>query len=53
MGRTVITTRSYPVEAISRDARVFLFNNGTNEVELQQISAWQMSPIEITNIGLD
>ncbi|GAQ88880.1 beta-fructofuranosidase (invertase) [Klebsormidium nitens] len=49
-GHTVVTTRSYPLGAMDQEARVFLFNNGSNSVVLQQATAWSMNSISISSI---
>ncbi|XP_064947576.1 beta-fructofuranosidase 1-like [Musa acuminata AAA Group] len=43
-GRTCITSRVYPTEAIYGDARVFLFNNATNcNVVAKSLTTWQLN----------
>ncbi|RWW11283.1 hypothetical protein GW17_00025116 [Ensete ventricosum] len=43
-GRTCITSRVYPTEAIYGDARVFLFNNATNAVVItKSLTTWQLN----------
>ncbi|XP_010264216.1 PREDICTED: beta-fructofuranosidase, soluble isoenzyme I-like [Nelumbo nucifera] len=42
-GRTVITSRVYPTEAIYGAARVFLFNNATGASVTASLKIWQMN----------
>lgn len=47
-GRTCITSRVYPTEAIYGAARVFLFNNATGaNVTTTSLNIWQMNPAYI------
>ncbi|CAI9291296.1 unnamed protein product [Lactuca saligna] len=41
-GRTCITSRVYPTEAINDDAQIFLFNNATNVTVIASLKVWQM-----------
>lgn len=41
-GRTCITSRVYPTEAINDDAQLFLFNNATNVTVTASLKVWQM-----------
>ncbi|PWA63097.1 glycosyl hydrolases family 32 protein [Artemisia annua] len=41
-GRTCVTSRVYPTEAINGDAQVFLFNNATNVTVVATAKIWQM-----------
>ncbi|KAI3505203.1 hypothetical protein L1887_27170 [Cichorium endivia] len=41
-GRTCITSRIYPTEAINDDAQLFLFNNATNVTVTASLKIWQM-----------
>ncbi|XP_024996628.1 acid beta-fructofuranosidase 2, vacuolar-like [Cynara cardunculus var. scolymus] len=41
-GRTCITSRIYPTEAINDDAQVFLFNNATDINVTASLKIWQM-----------
>jgi len=41
-GRTAITARVYPTEAVQSNAHVFLFNNGTSDIRVSKIDIWQM-----------
>ncbi|CAN0860680.1 Beta-fructofuranosidase, insoluble isoenzyme 1 [Linum grandiflorum] len=42
-GKTVITSRVYPTLAIQGRAHLLLFNNGTEEIEVDKLSAWNIS----------
>ncbi|GLT94725.1 hypothetical protein SLE2022_124530 [Rubroshorea leprosula] len=49
-GKTCILSRVYPTLAISENARLFLFNNGTETVSVENLSAWSMSrPLKMNN----
>lgn len=41
-GRTCITSRVYPTLAINKDAHLYAFNNGTDKVTIDNLSAWSM-----------
>nr|XP_043628823.1 acid beta-fructofuranosidase-like [Erigeron canadensis] len=41
-GRTCITSRVYPTEAINDDAQLYLFNNATNVNVTASLKIWQM-----------
>ncbi|MBA0756163.1 hypothetical protein Gogos_022055 [Gossypium gossypioides] len=41
-GRTVITSRIYPTEAINGASKVFLFNNATETCVTASVKIWQM-----------
>ncbi|XP_071727701.1 acid beta-fructofuranosidase 2, vacuolar-like [Rutidosis leptorrhynchoides] len=41
-GRTCITSRIYPTEAINNDAKIFLFNNATKVNVTASLKIWQM-----------
>ncbi|KAI3691660.1 hypothetical protein L6452_31461 [Arctium lappa] len=41
-GRTCITSRIYPTEAINDEAQVFLFNNATDITVTASVKIWQM-----------
>ncbi|KAH7668353.1 Beta-fructofuranosidase protein [Dioscorea alata] len=46
-GRTCITSRVYPTEAIYNSARIFVFNNATGaRVAAKSIKVWQMNAAE-------
>ncbi|KDP37327.1 hypothetical protein JCGZ_06781 [Jatropha curcas] len=42
-GKTVITSRVYPTIAIDNKAHLFVFNNGTQSIIVEKLSAWSMS----------
>lgn len=50
-GRTVITSRVYPIIALYEDAHLFAFNNGTETVNIETLSAWSMEKPEHMNEG--
>ncbi|XXG77832.1 hypothetical protein AAC387_Pa08g1906 [Persea americana] len=51
-GRTCITSRVYPTEAIYSAARVFLFNNATTtSVTATSITVWQMNSASIHSLN--
>ncbi|GAB2300727.1 Invertase [Dionaea muscipula] len=41
-GKTVITSRVYPTKALCTDAHLFVFNNGTESITIQNLDAWSM-----------
>ncbi|MFS7924160.1 putative beta-fructofuranosidase [Helianthus anomalus] len=41
-GRSCITSRVYPTEAINDDAQIFLFNNATSITVTASLKTWQM-----------
>ncbi|XP_010553388.1 PREDICTED: beta-fructofuranosidase, insoluble isoenzyme CWINV2-like [Tarenaya hassleriana] len=41
-GRTVITSRVYPERAVTKNAHLYVFNNGTQPVTVESLSAWSM-----------
>ncbi|XP_071733737.1 beta-fructofuranosidase, insoluble isoenzyme CWINV1-like [Rutidosis leptorrhynchoides] len=45
-GKTCITSRTYPKFVNYEDAHLFAFNNGTQSVEISQMSAWSMKSAE-------
>jgi beta-fructofuranosidase len=49
-GRMTMNTRSYPTVAYDRNALVFLFNNGTQAVNVRSLQIWQMQTC--TNISI-
>ncbi|XP_042513950.1 beta-fructofuranosidase, soluble isoenzyme I-like [Macadamia integrifolia] len=52
-GRTCITSRVYPTEAIYEKTRVFLFNNATQASVTASITTWQMkSAAAITSYSM-
>ncbi len=48
-GRMAITSRVYPQYAIGNSAKVFLFNNGTEDVKAQSLKIWNMNTVKLTN----
>ncbi|XVF58870.1 hypothetical protein PTKIN_Ptkin07bG0100800 [Pterospermum kingtungense] len=49
-GKTCITSRVYPTIAVSDEAHVFVFNNGTETVTLENVNAWSMEkPKQMNN----
>jgi beta-fructofuranosidase len=49
-GRMTMNTRSYPTVAYDRNALVFLFNNGTQAVNVRSLQIWQMQTC--TNLSI-
>lgn len=49
-GRMTVNTRSYPTVAYDRNALVFLFNNGTQAVNVRSLQIWQMQTC--TNLSI-
>ncbi|URE13744.1 Cell wall invertase [Musa troglodytarum] len=41
-GKTCITSRVYPSLAIGEDAHLFIFNNGSTDVKVSELNAWEM-----------
>ncbi|KAL6509439.1 Beta-fructofuranosidase, soluble isoenzyme I [Orobanche gracilis] len=52
-GRTVITSRIYPTNAIDGTARVFLFNNATGVSVTASVKIWKMDSADIHPFPLD
>ncbi|GER29051.1 beta-fructofuranosidase [Striga asiatica] len=49
-GKTVITSRVYPIVALYDNAHLYAFNNGTQTVKIEQLSAWSMSkPLQMNH----
>ncbi|XP_009768656.1 beta-fructofuranosidase, insoluble isoenzyme CWINV3-like [Nicotiana sylvestris] len=46
-GKTCITTRAYPTLAINDNAHIFVFNNGSHDVEVSGLSAWSLNRAQI------
>ncbi|KAI3938601.1 hypothetical protein MKW98_016106 [Papaver atlanticum] len=46
-GKAVITARVYPKLAIGNEARLYVFNNGTENVKMSSMKAWSMKKAEI------
>ncbi|GAB2249949.1 hypothetical protein Droror1_Dr00013308 [Drosera rotundifolia] len=52
-GRTLITSRIYPTEAIYGAAKVFLFNNATELSVIASVKAWHVESVDIHPFPLD
>ncbi|GAB4858797.1 Beta-fructofuranosidase, soluble isoenzyme I [Ancistrocladus abbreviatus] len=52
-GRTCITSRIYPTEAIDGAARVFLFNNATHLNVTASVKIWHMGSADLRPFPLD
>ncbi|EPS69453.1 cell-wall invertase, partial [Genlisea aurea] len=48
-GKTVITSRVYPRIAIYDKARLYVFNNGTETVTVEKLTAWSMNKPKFMN----
>ncbi|GAB4856371.1 Invertase [Ancistrocladus abbreviatus] len=48
-GKTVITSRVYPTLAVMGDAHLYAFNNGSETVTIQQLTAWSMKTPMMNN----
>ncbi|KAF3664629.1 hypothetical protein FXO38_10029 [Capsicum annuum] len=46
-GKACITTRAYPTLAINNNAHIFVFNNGSQHVDISTLSAWSLNQVEI------
>ncbi|KAI3975378.1 hypothetical protein MKX01_004465 [Papaver californicum] len=46
-GKAVITARVYPTLAIDTGARLYVFNNGTEDVKMSSLKAWSMKKADI------
>ncbi|KAI8014936.1 Beta-fructofuranosidase, insoluble isoenzyme 1 [Camellia lanceoleosa] len=42
-GKTCITSRVYPTLAVCKDAHLYIFNNGTETVTVENLDAWSMN----------
>ncbi|CAN1277417.1 Beta-fructofuranosidase, insoluble isoenzyme 1 [Linum perenne] len=51
-GKTVITSRVYPTLAIQSRAHLFLFNNGTEEIKVDNLTAWNVRK-PVMNVPLE
>ncbi|MCL7030913.1 hypothetical protein MKW94_006103 [Papaver nudicaule] len=49
-GKTCITTRVYPTLAVGKEAHLYVFNNGTETVEIKRLNAWTMQTPKM-NLG--
>lgn len=43
-GKTNILSRVYPELAVQKDAHLFVFNNGTEPITIENLRAWSMKP---------
>ncbi|KAK1417902.1 hypothetical protein QVD17_27037 [Tagetes erecta] len=50
-GLACITARVYPKIAINKHAKLYVFNNGTKNVTLSSLNAWNMNKTRIVPIG--
>lgn len=48
-GRTVITSRVYPIIAVFDKAHLFVFNNGSETVTVESLNAWSMK-VPVMNV---
>ncbi|XP_060217138.1 beta-fructofuranosidase, insoluble isoenzyme CWINV3-like isoform X1 [Lycium barbarum] len=46
-GKACITTRAYPTLAINDNAHIFVFNNGSQHVEVSSLNAWSLKQAQI------
>ncbi|XP_057432029.1 beta-fructofuranosidase, insoluble isoenzyme CWINV3-like isoform X2 [Lotus japonicus] len=46
-GRVCITSRVYPLLAIGKEAHLYVFNNGTQSVQISNLNAWCMKEAEV------
>ncbi|WOL02346.1 beta-fructofuranosidase, insoluble isoenzyme 3 [Canna indica] len=46
-GKTCITSRVYPAVAIGKDAHLFVFNNGAEDVKVSELNAWEIRKPEM------
>ncbi|KAL0674048.1 hypothetical protein Bca4012_002029 [Brassica carinata] len=50
LGKTVITSRVYPIKAVKENAHLYVFNNGTQTVNVESLDAWSMErPLQMNN----
>ncbi|KAL6273403.1 hypothetical protein ACE6H2_024095 [Prunus campanulata] len=52
-GKTCITSRVYPTLAVNDAAHLFVFNNGTEPVTVQTLTAWSMNAPQQMNQNLE
>ncbi|XP_016652080.1 PREDICTED: beta-fructofuranosidase, insoluble isoenzyme 3-like [Prunus mume] len=52
-GKTCITSRVYPTLAVNDAAHLFVFNNGTEPVTVQTLTAWSMNAPQQMNQSLE
>ncbi|XVE75938.1 hypothetical protein DITRI_Ditri12bG0132200 [Diplodiscus trichospermus] len=48
-GRTCITSRVYPILAVSRNAHLIAFNHGTETITVENLNAWSMKKPQLMN----
>lgn len=48
-GKVCITTRVYPKLAIGENANIFVFNKGTQSVDVLSLNAWSLKPAQIND----
>ncbi|KHN18787.1 Beta-fructofuranosidase, insoluble isoenzyme 1 [Glycine soja] len=46
-GKTNILSRVYPQLAVANQAQLFVFNNGTEPISVENLKAWSMNPADI------
>ncbi|MCE0480874.1 Beta-fructofuranosidase, insoluble isoenzyme cwinv1 [Datura stramonium] len=46
-GKVCMTTRVYPTLAINDDAHIFVFNNGSQHVDISTLTAWSLKQANI------
>jgi len=46
-GKTNILSRVYPVLAVANQAHLFVFNNGTEPIIVENLEAWSMKSADI------
>lgn len=46
-GKTNILSRVYPQLAVANQAHLFVFNNGTEPISVENLKAWSMNPADI------
>ncbi|BBN15995.1 beta-fructofuranosidase [Marchantia polymorpha subsp. ruderalis] len=49
-GRTVVTSRVYPTVAVDQAAHFFLFNNGSQDVQVHSFNAWRMESVHMEQL---
>nr|CAB3499830.1 unnamed protein product [Digitaria exilis] len=48
-GKTCILSRVYPTIATGRDAHLFVFNNGEEDIKIKHLTAWEMNNAHSTD----
>lgn len=46
-GKTCITSRVYPTKGVFNDAHLHVFNNGTEAITVEYLSAWSMKSARV------